>query len=141
VNRTVVGLNKDQVIGASALDFVKDEQKSFAKSVYDQVIRTGKPMLYDVQWLGPDGITAWYSTHAGPIYDKGNLIGVGGSSIDVTKQKEEEFALERKFSELVEAVQGIFWEVDPSSQKFVFVSKQAECILGYPPEQWTDYDS
>ena len=43
---------------------------------------------------------------------------------------------ERKFKDLVQSINAIVWEVDVSSFGFVFVSEQAESILGYPVEQW-----
>ncbi|WP_426756780.1 PAS domain-containing sensor histidine kinase [Myxococcus sp. Y35] len=38
---------------------------------------------------------------------------------------------------LVDNLDGIVWEADPSF-RFVFVSKQAERLLGYPVERWLD---
>ncbi len=43
---------------------------------------------------------------------------------------------ERKFKDLVQSINAIVWEVDVSSFGFIFVSEQAESILGYPVEQW-----
>jgi PAS domain S-box-containing protein len=38
--------------------------------------------------------------------------------------------------DLVNAVDGIVWQADLPSLQFIFVSQQAERILGYPIEQW-----
>ena len=43
---------------------------------------------------------------------------------------------ELRYSELVNAVEGIVWEADPETFRFLFVSRQAERLLGYPVEQW-----
>lgn len=48
----------------------------------------------------------------------------------------EALAAQRKYGDLVDAVEGIVWEADASTFQFLFVSKQAERILGYPVEQW-----
>jgi two-component system cell cycle sensor histidine kinase/response regulator CckA len=40
------------------------------------------------------------------------------------------------YSSLVNSLDGIIWEADPETFQFVFVSKQAERILGYPVERW-----
>src|SRR3990170_501240 len=37
---------------------------------------------------------------------------------------------------LINSLDGIVWEADPSTFQFTFVSKQAERLLGYPVEQW-----
>jgi PAS domain S-box-containing protein len=44
---------------------------------------------------------------------------------------------ERRFRELVEGLDGVVWEADPVSQRFSFVSQQAETLLGYPLADWT----
>jgi PAS domain S-box-containing protein len=51
----------------------------------------------------------------------------------------QETALQRsreRLSSLVDAIDGIVWECRPESLEFTFVSRQAERILGFAPEQW-----
>ncbi|WP_158502037.1 PAS domain-containing protein [Vitiosangium sp. GDMCC 1.1324] len=43
---------------------------------------------------------------------------------------------QRQYEELIDAIDGIVWEADASTFRFTFVSRQAERLLGYPPEQW-----
>ncbi len=43
----------------------------------------------------------------------------------------------RGHAALVDNIDGIVWEADPSF-RFVFVSKQAERLLGYPVERWLE---
>ncbi len=48
-------------------------------------------------------------------------------------------ATEQRFRDLVNGLgHAIFWEADPFTQKFTFVSQSAENILGYPPEKWLE---
>ncbi|MBZ4418656.1 PAS domain-containing sensor histidine kinase [Myxococcus sp. RHSTA-1-4] len=42
---------------------------------------------------------------------------------------------QREHAELIDSVDGIVWEADPSF-RFTCVSKQAERLLGYPVERW-----
>jgi PAS domain S-box-containing protein len=45
--------------------------------------------------------------------------------------------LDGKFcSTLINSIRGIFWEADPLTFRFSFVSPHAERILGYPVQQW-----
>lgn len=39
--------------------------------------------------------------------------------------------------DLINSVDGIVWQADQASMQFIFVSRQAERILGYPAESWT----
>jgi two-component system, LuxR family, sensor kinase FixL len=45
-------------------------------------------------------------------------------------------AAQHRFRDLVNSIDGIVWEADAVTFKFLFVSKQAERILGYPIERW-----
>lgn len=40
------------------------------------------------------------------------------------------------FSRLINSLDAIIWEADAKTFQFLFVSPQAERILGFPPEQW-----
>jgi len=42
-----------------------------------------------------------------------------------------------RLRELVDSVTAIFWEADPETIQFTFVSSEAERLLGYPLDQWT----
>jgi PAS domain S-box-containing protein len=48
----------------------------------------------------------------------------------------EAVAAQQRFRDLVNSVEGIVWEADVPSFQFLFVSKQAERVLGYPVERW-----
>ena len=45
-------------------------------------------------------------------------------------------AAQDRFRDLVNSIDGIVWEADAVTFKFLFVSKQAERILGHPIERW-----
>ncbi|MDQ8196537.1 response regulator [Pelagicoccus enzymogenes] len=45
---------------------------------------------------------------------------------------------EKRFSDIVNHINGIVWEADPHTFQFSFVSMQAERIAGYPINDWTE---
>lgn len=47
-------------------------------------------------------------------------------------------ASEQRFRTLVQAQSAIVWQVDPVTLKFLFVSDEAEVMLGYPVQNWLD---
>ena len=60
---------------------------------------------------------------------------------DMTERVQAEAA--RRQSEdqlrgLVNSVEGVVWEADPQTFAFLFVSSQAEQLLGYPPQRWLE---
>ncbi|MEK7263393.1 MAG: response regulator [Bacteroidota bacterium] len=54
------------------------------------------------------------------------------------RKKNEEIIREaqQQYQELIDTVDGIVWEANPNTFEFIYVSKQAERILGYPVESW-----
>ena len=48
---------------------------------------------------------------------------------------------EERFRNLVNSIDGIVWEMEYATFRFLFVSKQAEAMLGYPVHDWYEDDS
>ena len=60
---------------------------------------------------------------------------------DVTEHQPEQEVIgqgEKRYHELVDTIDGIVWEADARTFQFLFVSRQAERILGYPQGQWIE---
>jgi PAS domain S-box-containing protein len=45
-------------------------------------------------------------------------------------------AAQHRFRDLVNSIEGIVWEADAQTFQFLFVSQQAERVLGFPVERW-----
>jgi PAS domain S-box-containing protein len=48
----------------------------------------------------------------------------------------EAVAAQHRFRDLVNSIEGIVWEADAQTFQFLFVSQQAQRVLGYPVERW-----
>ena len=48
---------------------------------------------------------------------------------------------EQRFRDLVNSIDGIVWEMEYPSFRFLFVSRQAETMLGYPVQDWYEEPS
>lgn len=60
---------------------------------------------------------------------------------DITDQTRAEDALrlsQSKYIDLLNTIDGIVWEADARTFQFLFVSQQAERMLGYPVSDWTN---
>lgn len=60
---------------------------------------------------------------------------------DMTERAQAEAAhrqSEEQLRALVNSVEGVVWEGDPETLAFLFVSSQAERLLGYPAQRWLD---
>ena len=67
--------------------------------------------------------------------------------VGILKQRVEQLACEQvtrksdeanpqSFRDFVQSLNAIVWERDSATSRFIFVSQQAEAILGYPVDQW-----
>ncbi len=97
------------------------------------------------------------SYDGGPDYAEARALQIGGSALAillagiiglfVLQNARVTRLVERRTSELaqskssmdrlVDTVEGIVWEANPASFEFLFVSRQAETLLGFPTERWT----
>jgi PAS domain S-box-containing protein len=91
---------------------------------------TGEPLVFRI--VRDDGVMKWISLQGFPIRDSsGKPIRVAGIATDVTDQLETEKALresERRFRELAENIEQVFWLWNPSG--VVYVSKAYETLWG-----------
>jgi PAS domain S-box-containing protein len=114
----------------------------------------GSDFDVDFRIVLPGGAIKYVRSIGHPVRNiSGDLLEYVGTSIDVTERKRadeererllaseraafaETVAAQQRFSDLVNSVEGIVWEADVPSFQFLFISKQAERILGYPVERW-----
>jgi PAS domain S-box-containing protein len=108
----------------------------------------------DYRLLLADGSIKHVHSVSHPVFDdSGDAAEYIGTVIDVTERKRADEELERllvrersaltqalaaqqRFHDFVNSVEGIVWEAELPSFQFVFISKQAERVLGYPVERW-----
>ncbi len=92
------------------------------------------------RFLHADGHPVWVNTHMTlvrkPDGSPDYFIGVAE---DITERMQAEAALrssQQRFLDLVNSVEGIFWEADPHTRCLTYVSDRAEAITGYPEQAW-----
>ena len=87
--KTVDINNYDEAIGKSDFDFCKDQDE--AQRYYDdeqRIIRTGQPIINQIQRELRNSGVIYTSTSKYPLYDaNGNIIGTFGLTTDVTNSK------------------------------------------------------
>lgn len=83
-------------------------------------------------------------TYIPDIDAEGVVHGFNSLIWDISSGKEVEESLRKlqhDYAALVNSIEGIVWEADAETFQFVFVSAQAEHILGYPVSLWlTEHD-
>jgi len=85
---------------------------------------------------------AWFNFVFQPTFDAlGQVEGVLCHAVEVTElvqARREAEAATARFEDLVQGIDAIVWEADVGSDRYSFVSKRAEHLLGYPIEQWLE---
>src|SRR5713101_5899730 len=108
----------------------------------------------EARLLRKDGKYRWFLIRRNPLRDgQGNITHwyIAATDVEDRKRADEErerllaneraafaetVAAQQRFRDLVNSVEGIVWEADVPSFQFLFISKQAERVLGYPVERW-----
>src|SRR5262249_6161168 len=93
----------------------------------------------DKRYIRKDGSLIFVCVSSAPIRNKsGEIVSLVTAIQDITDRNTNRELMRKslhKYQTLVDSIDGIVWEATPDFS-FVFVSKQAERILGYPVEQW-----
>ncbi|HVY55013.1 MAG TPA: PAS domain S-box protein, partial [Thermodesulfobacteriota bacterium] len=130
--------SRDKIIG---LDINDLNDKSF-NYIHENAVR-GIESSHEGRYQSTTGAAIPYLRVAcAPLRDAQGSI-VGGMAIveDITERKKSEEALiqsQQSYESLVNSVDGIVWEGKINPLRFTFVNRQAERILDYPIEHWTN---
>jgi len=115
--------------------------------------KTGAPiwMLYNICPLtDPDGRHVGFATVSRDISERKRAeeelrqarneleAKVAERTAELRRTTAEAVAAQQRFRDLVNTLEGIVWEADAQTFAFSFVSDQAEHILGYPVERWSE---
>jgi PAS domain S-box-containing protein len=103
INRTVIGVSPEKIIGRSIYDFIDPENHKTVMKNIEHVFRTGEGGRYETSGAGPDGNVSFYETHVGAIKRNGQTVSVTLISTDITERKNAEKAImesQQKFEAL-----------------------------------------
>ncbi len=82
---------QDKIVGKTIYDLLPKQDADRVKSIDDEVIKQGEPITHEELGYGVNGIPAVYISNKAPVRnDKGEVIGLLGISLDITKQKQIE---------------------------------------------------
>lgn len=129
-----MGLAKEKIEGKSmSVFYPKDQAEAFWQDDKD-VIKSGVPKRNIIESANSLKGKMWVQTDKIPYLDEnGKIIGIIGFSLDITKKKEIQAALEEselKFRSLADAAKDAIVMMNNQS-KISFWNKAAELIFGY----------
>ena len=139
-----MGYSPERLQGKKWIDFLPEDERNqvleeITMSTPEDPIRT-----YESSYFAKDGTRRWNVWSNRAFFDdQGEQSYFQAVGIDITERKQAEKALqesEKKFRDLAEGTDAILWELDIEKNQWSYVAPQAERILGYPPEEWTDME-
>lgn len=132
------GFGRDEIAGRPLTDICVDPPETIMAN------------LAKARRAGSTLVRTRHRTAGGEVLDvevQASLMRLGGRELflsvvhDITDRVAAEAGLAESrnlYRRLVEAVSAIHWEMDYATERFTYVSPQAEAILGYPLSDWTD---
>lgn len=100
LNRTAPGFTMDQVVGRTVYELSNPAHHPGMRKAMASVFRTGRPVVFENAGAGPNGATAWYRNHAGPITQDGKIKCLIVVSTDITDHKRAEEDLKASLDQL-----------------------------------------
>ena len=142
----VLGYDPEEMVGTNVLDHVHPDDLSHVleeteKALSEEGVARNKA---EYRFRHRDGSWRWMESVGTYLLGDPAVGGVVVSSRDITRRKraeEEIYALRREYEELVGSVEAIIWKGEARTLRFTFVSDQAEAILGYAAQRWTQEPS
>lgn len=135
----ITGFTAAQMIGHTLEEILPPEEAAEVRTHYHAALQGHEPLIYEEELCLPAGRFVFETTLT-PIWNEaGQCTQLLGTSHDMTARKcaEEVWrASQQQYETLVNSIEGILWECDPRLFRFLFISQEAERLLGYPLEQW-----
>jgi diguanylate cyclase (GGDEF)-like protein/PAS domain S-box-containing protein len=138
----MLGYLPQELIGTKVFDYVHPDDFERASGALTETLKTPgilPPMGFRAR--SADGSWRHVEVVRNNLLDDPNVRGVVIDVRDITERvrvEEKLRALQRDSEELLGSVQAIIWRGEARTLEFTFVSDQAEAILGYPAERWTE---
>lgn len=124
----------------TGLSIIHPEDRERALAEMQNAIKSGSEYNIQKRFLLPNGKIKDIISRGGLIKDdKGNGIKLFGVFQDISEQvgAEKKLAVyNSRFKALIDNIEGVFWEADPNTFEFLFVSKKVEKIFGFTAEEW-----
>ena len=139
----LLGWTAEELTGKAAVDWIHPEERAALEQAFAEVL-AGREVRLACRFRHRDGHWVPLESNMTPLFDEaGRLTGIVSCARDVTARERAEEAMRkahRRYEELVGAIDGIVWEADAQTFRFLFVSQAAERMLGYPLERWLEPD-
>ncbi|WP_210530135.1 hybrid sensor histidine kinase/response regulator [Rubellimicrobium arenae] len=114
----LIGKPPQDYLGRTDAEFLEDKAQAQAVMANDRrIMESGQAEQIEEEVQRPDGTPAWWLSTKAPLRDAGGeVVGLIGSSVDITARKEAEIALgesEERFRNMADHAPVMMWVTDP----------------------------
>ncbi len=100
MNRSVTGYDTNKIIGGSLYEWIQPGHEGIIRDALERVLEHEERVSVEVPIILVTGDFALYSTHMGPIYHQGEIIGATIVARDITREREQEEQAKERLDEL-----------------------------------------
>lgn len=111
-NRDDFGLTPDDLGKKKKNQFLSSEQMARVERIDQQVLESGDIIIDEEVGTTKDGRTALYLSHKAPLKDQyGNIVGLAGVSLDITKERQQEIDRLNTLESVIALMPGhVYWK-------------------------------
>ncbi len=99
VNHGRPGVTVEQIIGKNFYNFIPQNYQELVKQKFKNVFESKKPQSYEIEGMGPDGSSLWYSVNAGPLFFGKEVMAITLISRDISESKKAEEKIQQSLKE------------------------------------------
>ncbi len=133
INRPIAGIDAEDAVGTSVLDYVVPEYRERVSRAIQRVFQTGQSDSYEIVARGPSNALSWYATNLAPIKFNGKVQSAIMITRDINESKSVEFQLRQREAHLQSILEtsldGI--AVTSEQQRVVYGNSALAHMFGY----------
>jgi PAS domain S-box-containing protein len=135
----MLGYERDEIMHLKPWDVTEGLTPEEFLSRWQKMRQKGR-VRFESTHIKKDGTRIQVLIHANSMTLQGRPVQLM-TVVDISHQKQLEARLreqEEQYRSLVESTGAILFSADPETFEFTFVSQEAESLLGYPLQRWTE---